>query len=215
MPSNTVFTADTLRSMFDALPSPVFVVDTDVMVHDYNTAAAEFLLRCKKGGLSGLGVRVQNDLQSAEFPKASWRTLFSKDSFIGKSVREAFEGCRVVRRYTELDAHQEGYPVEQETLVVCSPFHDGKCTRVLLIFEEVRQAGNMQCVIRICSACHQIINEQETLTRIEASAKDHTGIKFSHGLCPTCFQLEMAKVEAYEFEEPLGRLMGNEPHHHM
>ncbi|MBT8332490.1 MAG: DUF1566 domain-containing protein [Deltaproteobacteria bacterium] len=29
--------ADTFRSMFNALPSPVFVVDGDVTVHDYNT----------------------------------------------------------------------------------------------------------------------------------------------------------------------------------
>jgi hypothetical protein len=63
-------------------------------------------------------------------------------------------------------------------------------------------AGNdRKNVIRICSVCHRIIDKQEALARIEACAKEYSGMKFSHGLCPTCFQLEMVKIEAYPFEK--------------
>lgn len=63
-------------------------------------------------------------------------------------------------------------------------------------------AGNdRKNVIRICSACHRIIDKRETLARIEACAKECSGVKFSHGFCPTCFQLEMAKIKAYPFEK--------------
>ena len=63
-------------------------------------------------------------------------------------------------------------------------------------------AGNdRKNVIRICSVCHRIIDKRETLARIEACAKECSGVKFSHGLCPTCFKLEMAKIKTYPFEK--------------
>lgn len=63
-------------------------------------------------------------------------------------------------------------------------------------------AGNdKKNVIRICSSCHRIIDKRQTLARIEACAKECTGVRFSHGLCPKCFHSEMAKIEADTFEK--------------
>ena len=201
MTINNIYTADTFRSMFNALPSPVFVVDGDVMVHEYNTAAAEFLFR-HMAALSELSYHAQNHLPGNEVPAGFWRTLFSKDSFIGKSIEEAFQGSRIVRRSTKLETHQEGFQTKLETRIICSPFHNGACTQVLLVIEEIRKTDDMKGVIHICSVCHQIIDEKEALNQLEAYAKEYTGVKFSHGLCPKCFRLEMAKIEEYAVEKP-------------
>ena len=53
-------------------------------------------------------------------------------------------------------------------------------------------------VIRICSVCHKVIGERETLARIEAYAKEYMGVKFSHGYCSKCFQLELDRVQNTE-----------------
>lgn len=66
----------------------------------------------------------------------------------------------------------------------------------------LKERTKAQGVILICSACHQIIDKKKTLTQIEAYAQEYTGIKFSHGLCAKCFQLEMTKVERYEVGKP-------------
>lgn len=60
----------------------------------------------------------------------------------------------------------------------------------------------MKGVIHICAVCHQIIDEKKALTQLKAYAKECTGVKFSHGLCPRCFRLEMAKREEYALEKP-------------
>jgi len=193
--------ADTFRSMFNALPSPVFVVDGDVTVHDYNTAAAEFLFR-HMAATSGLSYRVHNDLLCNEVSAGLWRTIFCRDSIIGKSVKEAFQGRGIVRCFTKLDSHQEGIRKKLETWITCSPFHNGAGTQVLLIIEEMCKTDDMKGVIHICSVCHQIIDVKKALTQLEAYAKEYTGVKFSHGLCPKCFRLEMAKIEEYAVEKP-------------
>ena len=199
---SNIYTTDTFKSMFDALPSPVFVVDGDVMVHDCNKAAAEFLFR-HMAAPSGLSYHVHNDLPCIEVPAGFWRTLFGKDSIVGRSVKEAFQGSRIVRRLTKLESHQEGSRSKLETRITCSPFPNGAGTQVLLIFEEMGKTDDMNGVIHICSVCHQIIDEKKALVQLEAYAKEYSGVKFSHGLCPKCFRLEMAKIEEYAGTNPV------------
>ena len=170
------------------------------MVHDYNTAAAEFLFR-HIAAPSGLSYHVHNDLPCIEVPAGFWRTLFGKDSIIGKSVKEAFQGSRIVRALTNLESHQEGSRSKLETRITCSPFPNGAGSQVLLIFEEMRKTDDMNGVIHICSVCHQIIDGKKTLVQLEAYAREYSGVKFSHGLCPKCFRLEMAKIEEYAGEK--------------
>ena len=202
MTVNSIYTTDTFRSMFDALPAPVFVVDGDVMVHDYNTAAAEFLFR-HMAAPSEFSYHVHNDLPCIEVPARFWRTLFCRAPIIGKSVKEAFQGSRIVRRLTKLESHQEGSRLKLETRITCSPFPNGTGTQVLLVFEEMRKTDDMNGVIHICSVCHQIIDEKKALVQLEAYAKEYSGVTFSHGLCPKCFRLEMAKIEEYAGEKPV------------
>ena len=97
---------------------------------------------------------------------------------------------------------QEGSRSKLETRITCSPFHNGAGTQVLLVFEEMRKTDDMNGVIHICSVCHQIIDEKKALAQLEASAKEYSGVKFSHGLCPKCFRLEMAKIEEYAVDKP-------------
>ena len=202
---NTIYSTDTFRSIFDALPSPVFVVDGDVLVHDFNTAAAEFLL-CNMAEIDQLSHPVQTDLTSNELPALQWQSLFCRDSFIGNAVKEAAQGHRVVRRYTRFDTQREGYRTELETRIKCCPFQNGSRTQVLLVFEEMRQLGDRKGVIQICCVCHRVINGSQALAQLELYAKDCTGVEFSHGLCPQCYQAEMAKVNAYDFGKSTIRL---------
>lgn len=206
---NTIYCTDTFRAMFEAFPSPVFVVDGDVMVHDFNTAAAEFLL-LHRDNLSRLSSPVENDWTATDMPAVRWHGLFCQDSFIGTAVKEAVQGHHVVRRYTRLESHREGCRTELETRIKCCPFQNGANTQVLLVFEEMRQLDDRKGVIQVCCVCHRIINENNALAQLEGYAKECTGVEFSHGLCEQCYQVEMAKVKAYTVGKPAIRLVEND-----
>ncbi|BBO67910.1 hypothetical protein DSCA_18400 [Desulfosarcina alkanivorans] len=62
-------------------------------------------------------------------------------------------------------------------------------------------------VIQICCVCHRLINAKQALAQLEGYAKDCTGVEFSHGLCPKCYQEEMAKVEAFACGTPTIRVL--------
>ena len=60
---------------------------------------------------------------------------------------------------------------------------------------EVNGLASIQCVIRVCYTCGQIIDKKKALSQIEAYAKKYPAVYFSHGLCRKCYKLEMAKME--------------------
>lgn len=59
--------------------------------------------------------------------------------------------------------------------------------------ENVRTLRGM---IPICSGCKKIRDDQGFWRSVERFVMDHTEARFTHGLCPTCFEQAMAKIDA-------------------
>ena len=85
-----------IRSVFDTLPSIIFVVDDDVRIQEYNKAAAEFLLVNRSSILKRRGGEVLHCLRSFDVPKGCGHGPLCKDCVIRTSVTKAFDGKRIV-----------------------------------------------------------------------------------------------------------------------
>jgi hypothetical protein len=194
-------TSSTFRSMFDALPFPVFMIDDGVLVHYCNTAAVALLFR-HEPSLNGEIHHVWNDGLSTEGAEDRWRAILRRDAFLVMSVERAIDERRMVRRAAQLDIFPEGLRTRPATMITCSPFDIGARRHALLIFENMCSRNERKGLIHVCSVCQKVIDEQETLARIESYAKEYGGVEFSHGLCPKCLKSEMAKIEAFQVEEP-------------
>ncbi|MFN2366979.1 MAG: hypothetical protein ABR523_11040, partial [Desulfurivibrionaceae bacterium] len=67
--------------------------------------------------------------------------------------------------------------------------------RVLLLIEDISEIAELRRMIPICSVCHEIRDEGEAWNRIEDYFKEHWDLDFSHGLCPKCYEIEIAKLK--------------------
>ena len=65
--------------------------------------------------------------------------------------------------------------------------------RILWFTKEVRQ---LKQLIPICCRCHKINTGEEFWQQFEAYIEQQTGSGFSHGYCPQCMEVEMAKLNA-------------------
>jgi len=54
----------------------------------------------------------------------------------------------------------------------------------------------LEGVIPICGVCKKIRNDQESWQQLEQYISEHSEALFSHGLCPDCFENEMAGLRA-------------------
>lgn len=185
------------RSVFDALPSLIFVVDEDVRIQEYNAAAAEFLSGKRVAILKHRGGEVLHCLHSTDEPEGCGRGPFCKTCVIRNSVVEAFKGSRILRRRTKIDTIRDGNKTELYALITCSPFRYVDRPYVLLVIEDISIIAELRRMIPICSVCREVQDEKESWSRIEAYFKKKWDVDFSHGLCPKCYQNEMAKLKRY------------------
>lgn len=68
--------------------------------------------------------------------------------------------------------------------------------------EELRQAMDeiktLRGIVPICSYCKKIRDDKGYWNQVEKYVSDHTEAKFSHGICPACFEKEMRDIETSE-----------------
>ena len=186
---------DMLRTVFDVMPMPIFVVDDDVRIQEYNAAAAELLSTQRSAILKRRGGEVLHCPHALEVPEGCGRALFCKDCIIRNSVTEAFQGKRIVRRRTKIEMIRDEKKLEIYALVSASPFLYKDRPLVLLVIEDIREIAELKHMITICSICKKVQDEKESWFRIEAYFKANWDLDFSHGLCPECFKVECRKLD--------------------
>jgi PAS domain-containing protein len=123
------------RVLFDAMPLPVFVVDEDVCIFDYNAAAARLLGKGKRLILRHRGGEVLNCIHAAETPEGCGRAPACRNCVVRKSVRAAARGRRVTRQRVQMELVRNGKTTPLDLRVTCQPFNYGQSSYILLVFE--------------------------------------------------------------------------------
>lgn len=184
-----------IRSVFDELPSRIFVVDGDVRIQEYNSAAAELLSADRSTILQRPSGDVLNCIHTMDVSTGCGRGPFCKNCVIRNSVTEALDGRRIVRRRTRLEIKQAGSAVEIYALISASPFQFKNKPFVLLVIEDISDLAVVQNMVPICAVCHKIRDEKTAWFRIEAYFKEKWDVDFSHSMCPECAEKEMEKLK--------------------
>jgi PAS domain-containing protein len=123
------------RVLFDAMPLPVFVVDRDVNILEYNTAAARLMGQEQPGSKHRRGGDVLHCLHAAKTPDGCGRMPACGNCQLRESVRAASRGETVTRQWAEMELFQTGGPAKVSLRVSCQPFTYGKRDFVLLVLE--------------------------------------------------------------------------------
>jgi PAS domain-containing protein len=183
-----------LRAVFDALPSLVFVVDEDVRIQEYNSAAAELLKDDRGTILKHRAGDLLHCVHAGESERGCGTAPFCADCIIRNSVNEAFEGKRIVRRRTRMELVSGHKTAELYALVTASSFSYEGRSLVLLVIEDISELAELYRMIPICSVCGKVRDDRESWMRMESYFKETWDVDFSHGLCPDCLKAEMEKV---------------------
>jgi len=123
------------RVLFDAMPMPVFVVNKDMCIFDYNTAAAQLMNKDKKTIIRRRGGDVLNCVHSMEGAEGCGSAPACRDCMVRKSVRKAVRGSRVTRQSAQMELVRKGRTARVKLRVSCQPFTYGRSSFVLLVLE--------------------------------------------------------------------------------
>lgn len=121
--------------MLDAMPMPVFLVDQDVGILEYNSAAAQLLQRDKGLVLRRRGGEVLHCVHSTDVTEGCGRGPACCDCVVRQSVQAAAKGRRVTRQAASMELLKKGKQTKVNLRVTSQPFTYEQHSFVLLILE--------------------------------------------------------------------------------
>jgi len=176
------------RTILNAIPLAIFVVDEDVRIHDLNNAAATVFGLNKATVMKRRGGEVLHCLHRYDVPEGCGRGEYCRSCVIRNSVKASLQGQTITRKRTKFVLLQEGTKKEVELLITASPLVNDEKPLALLIIEDISEITTLRDIIPICMRCKKIRDDQEYWHNVESYFKDHLGVDFSHGVCPTCLK---------------------------
>ena len=174
------------RTVFDAIPIPVFVVDNDVRILDLNGAAVQFCGQERDAVLRRRSGHVLHCLRSLDVPEGCGRGPACKSCVIRNSVLHSLEGQGVSRKRMVLNVVQGLGTREMQILVTARAMPPGTEARAVLIMEDITSISTLKSLIPICMKCKNVRQDEEYWETLEHYVHEHMGVDFSHGLCPQC-----------------------------
>jgi PAS domain-containing protein len=174
------------RTMLNAIPSPVFIVDEDVRITDLNEVALAMSGQEKVAVLRRRGGEVLHCIHSTEVPEGCGRSPACKLCVIRNSVKACVSGQKVSRARMRMDFLPETGHGTMELLITASPMPDDDERQALLIIEDITEISTLKSIIPICMQCRKIRNDNQYWQSVEQYFHDHIGVDFSHGICPDC-----------------------------
>ena len=168
------------------MPTPVFVIDRDGRLVDFNKAGSALLGDDPPLMLRRKGGEALHCIHSTRTPGGCGTTPACQDCVVRNSVGEAFSGGTICRKLTRMQFLANETVVNASLLVTTSPFDFDGERLVLLVLEDVSELTALRNIIPICSGCRKVRVDEEYWQNVDSYLKRHLDLEFSHGICPDC-----------------------------
>jgi hypothetical protein len=174
------------HALLEAIPIPVLVVNPDVRILYYNSAATMLLGSDSKVVIQHRAGEVLHCIHSTEALEGCGYSPLCRDCIIRASVNQSLKGRKVSRKLHKMELIQKDSSVEIYLLVTTAPLQYGEEQLVMVLLEDVSELRTLRQLIPICSNCKKIRDDQEYWHHVEEYLKDQLDVDFTHSICPEC-----------------------------
>lgn len=186
MKQDPLYVNDYVRSILDAIPAAVFVVDRHARILDCNAAGQEMLGTLSNDDLPQLCGNALQCVHALESPGGCGTSPFCADCAVRNSVKDSAAGGRTVRRKTEMMLVRQGNVQKFHFLISAAPFEYEGRRLALVTVEDITELEELRHIVPICASCKRVRTDEEYWESVEAYISKHSNLDFSHGLCPDC-----------------------------
>ena len=187
-----------LDSIIENIPNTIFLKDAKELRFTLFNSAGEELTGYSRDDLMG-----KNDYDFVPKEQADFFMEKDREVLCGKGVVDIPEETLQTHNKGVRTLHTKKVPIlnakgEPEYLLgISEDITDRKRAEEALAEEHIRlqqaldEIRTLRGILPICSYCKKIRNDEGYWDHVETYVSAHTDAKFSHGICPTCFDREM------------------------
>jgi hypothetical protein len=189
---------DLLKSVIEAVPSPLFILNKNLEVVDHNKAGALFVGPDIEVALMKLCGEALHCFHEQESPEHCGQTKYCKDCVIRHVTEGIWKGKQVLRKKCKFKIKKNNLIAIRYLFVSASPLEYNNELFSVLVIEDATELEVIRQIIPICSICKSIRNDNSYWDSIENFINDHAGIQLSHSICPECARKHYPDAELYE-----------------
>jgi hypothetical protein len=187
---------DHSRTLLDAVPLPIFLVDEDVRILDFNPAAGKLMNQDRQVVLSKRGGDALHCLHSRDAQEGCGQGPYCADCVLRSGVSRSLHNKERVRERTVMELRREDRTITIELMVTTAPVTIEGRSLALLILEDVSELSQLRRLLPICSKCKKIRDDREYWHSLESYMGQNLDLTFTHGICPTCAKEMMDELKA-------------------
>ena len=175
-----------LKTIIDAIPFAIFIVNHNLQVFYVNQAASQTYGADSEAILKRLCGKVLHCLNERNSEAGCGTTAHCPDCAIRTSVNTAIRGKSVFRQKYEMKI-QRGKRLEKVYMLISSaPIGHLDEQLALLTIDDITELTDLKKLLPICAECKKIKRDDNVWENLENYFRKHSDIRFSHSICPDC-----------------------------
>ena len=184
--TSSSFGLDYHRVILNAMPCPVFIVESDVRIIDFNAAAGMLLDANREEVIHQRAGEILHCLHSTESPEGCGHAPACKDCPVRNLVNCALLGESPQRRTARLQLLPQGQLIESLFLITVAPLVFENVRLAVVILEDIQEIALLRQMLPICSHCKQVRADKNYWQSVESYLAANLEIDCTHSLCPEC-----------------------------
>lgn len=177
---------DFCRQIFEVLPMPIFVVDSDLKVLDHNSAAHELLAVPVESGRGLLGGHILHCLNAIAHNEGCGQTPYCAKCGLRNSLAAAVKGMRTVHTTATMRLVRGGVERQCFFRITVAPLPGADETCWLIAMDDRTEQAELEELFPICSSCGEPRADEKFRAKAEAYLRHHRDNDYSEILCAGC-----------------------------
>ncbi|MCF8043237.1 MAG: PAS domain-containing protein [Desulfarculaceae bacterium] len=174
------------HTVYNAVPSPILVVNEDVRIIDHNQAAGAILAPQSQAVLRRRAGEVLHCLNANRTPEGCGRSEPCRECVIRGSVNRCLATGTLTRQKARLELADGEKVNEVHFLVSAAPLKHQEQKLVVLILEDIGEIVELRRMLPICARCKNVRDKEDLWQRVDLYLSKHMDLDFTHSLCPDC-----------------------------
>ncbi len=175
-----------IKSLIDALPSAIFLVDDNFKIVDMNPSAREVFETPPDEIIQKLCGETLCCYHALTSEGGCGTTSACEHCVIRNSVTKSSRGESVNKSKYSLQVYKSGIRSEVQLLVTSFPFFCERKNVVVLVIDDITELVTLKKLLPICANCKSIRDDENYWQEISSYLSSNSSLEFTHSICPKC-----------------------------